>query len=489
MEGAGGRAMAQQSARAELQVIVAKDAQTAVLSIPANVFADQFTVDGLVAALKSAQVEITDSVLERLNQLVAEPPAAETAHRVTVAEATAPVHGKDGYVQWLIEEEHKPPIKEDGSISFYEQSAYTMVSAGQVIGQVIPPEPGQDGRDVLGKTIASKSGQEADLRLDETIVVNEAAEVVAQLDGVFMRVSGRPTIRQVLEVPGYVDFSTGNIDFHGDVIVRKGVRDLFVVRATGRIETRGLVEAATLDADGDIILAGGMAGRDHGLIRSQSNVIARHLSGTRLEVKGDLLFEKEMMGCDATVRGRVVSQQGSIIGGTLSGAHEIEVAVLGSPAGVETTIQLGSLPLLRARVRKLEEVVSQLGNLLKALVQQRDQLVATEKRLPRSVRDRLIKITEDIRTADEQRKEAQRKHDEAAELIKVLLSFKATISKMLHVGVIFGISRQPMRVHMDVLGPLEIRVAESGQVLVCPEGAAPIPIEKITRPYSPSAAA
>ncbi len=481
--------MAQHSARAELQVIVAKDALTADLSIPHNVCAEQFCVDGLTAALRSAGVEITDAVTARLAELVADPPACDASHRVTVAQAIQPEHGADGRVEWLIEEEHKPHIKPDGSISFYEQSAYTMVSAGQVIARIVPPEPGRPGRNVLGEPIPAKDGQPADVKLDETIIINDQAELVAQLDGVFMRERGRPTIRQILEVSGYVDFSTGNIDFHGDVVVRKGVRDLFKVRATGRIEVRGLVEAATLDCDGDLVLAGGVAGREHALIRSQSNIIARYLNGTRIEVQGDLLFEKEMIGCDALVRGRVVSQQGSIIGGTLAGAKGMEIAVLGSPAGVETTIQLGSLPLLRARVRKLEDVVNQLGHVLTALVQQREQLVAPSKRLPAATRERLIKVTEDIRTADEQRKEAQRKHDEAAALIETLLAYEATITKMLHVGVVFGISRQPMRVHMDVLGPLVIRIAESGQVLVCPQGAAPIPIEKITRPHRPAEAA
>lgn len=481
--------MGHDSARAELQVIVAKDALTAELSIPHNVCAEQFTVEVLVAALKSAQVEITEEVVAKLEQLVAEPPGSGKSHRVRVAEAVAPVHGIDGHIEWKIDEDRKPPVREDGSISFYDQSAYTMVQSGQIIGRVVPPTEGREGRDVLGNPIPAKRGQIADPKLDDTIVLNLDAELVAQVDGVFMRKGARPTICQVLEVPGYVDFSTGNIDFHGEVIIRKGIRDLFRVRSTGRIEVHTLVEAATLDCDGDIVLVGGMAGREQGCIKAGGNVVARHLNATRLDIKGDLHFEKEMIGCAAMVHGRVIAPQGSIIGGTLSGMKELEVGVLGSTAGVETIIQLNSLPLLRARVRKLDDLMAQSSRIIQALLQQREQLLATAKQLPPRVRDRLITVTEEIRATNDQMKEAQRERDELSTVIQTLLMFKASIATCLHVGTVFQVGRQPLRVFMDVLGPLRISVAESGQILVHPEDAAAMPLEKIARPHSTSSAA
>lgn len=486
--GPGGQAMGEPTTGGELQVIVDKDALCAELSIPNVICAEQFTVEALVEVLTSVQVEITDAVRTALEELVANPPGKDQPHRVKVAVAMAPIHGTDGHLEWLVEEEHRPPVQPDGSISFYEQSAYTMVSAEQIIGRIVPPTDGEEGRNVLGQPIPCKKGQPIDPRFDETIVVNGAAELVAQIDGVFLREGPRATIRATLEVPGYVDFSTGNIDFHGNVIVRKGVRDLFHIRSTGGIDIKGLVEAATLDCDEDLVLAGGMAGREHGLIRCKSNVIARHLNGTRLEVQGDLLFEKEMINCNATVRGSVKSPKGAIIGGTLDGARDLEVAVLGSSAGVDTTLQLGSLSLLRARVCKLDDVVQQLGYVLKALLQQREQLVPAAKRRQPGGLDRLAKVIDDIRNVDEQMKEAQRKRDEVAAQIEMLLAFKVTITGMLHAGVIFAISRQPLRVFMDVIGPLIITIAESGQVLVHPDGAAVIPIEKITRPHSATAA-
>ncbi len=57
-----------------------------------------------------------------------------------------------------------------------------------------------------------------------------------------------------------MDFSTGNIDFEGDVRVLKGIRDIFEVRATGNIEVGGLIEASTIDAGGSVFAKGGMAG-------------------------------------------------------------------------------------------------------------------------------------------------------------------------------------------------------------------------------------
>lgn len=479
--------MGHEIARAELQVIVAGDAQSAELSIPHHVGAEQFTVEALIAALKTAEVEITDAVVARLEELVADPPDRDQSHRVVVAEAVPPVHGVDGYVEWLVQEDHRPPQDVEGAIDFYALSAYTLVTQGQVIGRLVPPTEGREGRDVLGKPIAAKDGQSADLKLDDTIILNESSELVAQIAGVFARNGPRPTIHELLEVPEYVDFSTGNINFDGDVIVRKGVRDLFRVEATGRIEIRGLVEAAIIDCQGDIVLAGGMAGREHGRVIAAGHVIARHLSGTRLEVKGDLQIDKEMMGCHATVGGRVLCPQGSIIGGTLNCSREIVVATVGSPAGVETTIELESLALLRARARRLEDTIEHLGHVLQNLMREHESLKSRGSRLPPRSVTRLKALTDEVRKANEELKIAVTQRDETAALISTLTAFSATVTKCLHLGTVFAIGRRWLRVYMDVLGPLKLTIAESGQVLVHPEGAAAIPLEKITRPISAAA--
>lgn len=479
--------MGHEIARAELQVIVASDAQSAELSIPHNLGAEQFTVEALIAALKTADVEITDAVVRRLEELVAAPPAGDQPHRVVVAEATPPVHGTDGYVEWLVKEDHRPPQDVEGAIDFYALSAYTLVTQGQTIGRLVPPTDGREGRDVLGKPIEARNGQAAELKLDETIVLNESSELVAQIAGVFVRKGARPTIHKLLEVPDYVDFSTGNINFDGDVSVRKGVRDLFRVEATGRIEIRGLVEAAIIDCQGDIVLAGGMAGREHGRVIAAGNVIARHLSGTRLDVKGDLQVDKEMMGCHATVGGRVLCPKGSVIGGVLNTSREFLIAVLGSQAGVETTVELGSLPLLRAKARKLDDSIGQLCHVLQTLVREREPLVRQSKRPGSNVGARLKTLTVEIHKTNEELRTARHRRAETETLINNLIAFTGTVSKCLHVGTVFAIGRRLLRVYMDVLGPLQITIAESGQVVVHPEGAAAIPLDKLTRPLGAAA--
>jgi len=480
--------MGQPTAQAELQVIVAQDAQSAELSIPSTLSAEQFTVEALTAALKTAEVEITPAVIEALEQIIAAPKCEDAQPcRVVVARAIPPVHGVDGRVEWLVEEGHPPPVDEHGNLCFYDQSAFTMVTAEQVIGRVIPPTLEQDGRDVFGKPIASRKGLPADPKLDETIAVNEAAELVAMITGVFTNKGPKPTIREHLEVQGYVDFSTGNITFDGDVTVRGGMRDLFRLITTGRVEIRGLVEAATIECEGDLLLAGGMAGREHGLIRAGGNVVARHLNATRLIVKGDLQIDKEMIGCQANVGGRVLCPKGSIIGGVLNTPREFLIAVLGSQAGVETTVELGSLPLLRAKARKLDDSISQLSHVLQTLVREREPLVKQSKRPGSNVGARLKSLTDEIHKTNEELRVARHQREDTETLINTLVAFTGTVSKCLHMGTVFAIGRRSLRVYMDVLGPLQITIAESGQVVVHPEGAAAIPLDKLTRPVSAAA--
>lgn len=62
-----------------------------------------------------------------------------------------------------------------------------------------------------------------------------ASGLIATMDGHLEYSNGAFYVRPVLEIRGDVDYSTGNIDFIGDVQIAGDVRENFSVRATGSI--------------------------------------------------------------------------------------------------------------------------------------------------------------------------------------------------------------------------------------------------------------
>lgn len=106
---------------------------------------------------------------------------------------------------------------------------------------------------------------------------------------------------ELYEVPGFVDFSTGNIDFEGSVHVRQGIRDRFEVKATGSIIVDGLVEGATIHCGGDFTAHQGMVGKERGLLFVKGNADVGYLNNVKAEIIGNLTVRRELMNCDLVI--------------------------------------------------------------------------------------------------------------------------------------------------------------------------------------------
>ncbi|MBK7819437.1 MAG: DUF342 domain-containing protein [Sphingobacteriaceae bacterium] len=71
-----------------------------------------------------------------------------------------------------------------------------------------------------------------------------------------------------------VDYSTGNVDFSGDNYCRWNGCDNFTLRTKGSLVIKKSVGRVFLYADRDIVLSGGVMGRNGGVIESKADVYA-----------------------------------------------------------------------------------------------------------------------------------------------------------------------------------------------------------------------
>ena len=70
-----------------------------------------------------------------------------------------------------------------------------------------------------------------------------------------------------MEIDGNVDYAVGSINYVGDVHVHGDVLSGFSIQAMGDITVDGVVEACTIEAGGDLVVAKGIAGSDQAIIR------------------------------------------------------------------------------------------------------------------------------------------------------------------------------------------------------------------------------
>ncbi len=435
-----------------IRVMLGARASSAELVVPALADPGPVTRDACLLALAQAEIPVTPEVERRVDEALSRL-APNTELRVVVAEARPPEHARDGFVRWHVGPEADPPVATDATetdadtdadasdtdtdvqIDHYARTSYVMVSEGQTLGEIVPPTEPVDGCDVKGRPLPGKRGRAAKFRHDETIEMREDGAIVALAEGVLSTTLGRWGVRDYLQIPGYVDFSTGNIDFSGDIEVVRGVRDCFTVRAEGNLEVQGLIEAAHLHTRGSLHARGGVAARERGTLTTGGDLTAKYLDGATVDVGGTMRVLREIINCDCTVHGDVESPNATLIGGRLTGVGRIRVATAGSPAGVTTDLVLGRVPRLEA---KLGECV----RLIEQVARQRES--APEGTPERQRMDERVRQLEETRARIREMIESERTID-------------VWVSLVIHAGTRFVLDGVALRLREDVHGPVLIQ--------------------------------
>jgi hypothetical protein len=389
------------------------------------------------------------------------PPGQE--RRVEIARGKPPTHALHGSVNW-----NRPATAEAGSSTeqaegdaaastdHYQRTAYQMVKAGDVLGVLVPPTAGEDGVDVTGRTLAARTGKPVRLRLDDSILADAKGNLIAQRDGVLTITKDRATVGELLEIDGFVDFSTGHVDFAGEVCVHKGVRDLFRVTAAGGITVHGLVESSTLESGASIVARGGMAGRGKGQLLCKGDLDARYISGYFCMIGGSLRFDREIIDSTIEVGGSVASANGSVIGGCLTAVGSVQVGTLGGSSGSQTRVVVGSVPSLEPRLNKLEMLIAELTERQRKGQDELRQLTRPGRRLGGSEKERTTELTFQMQTDLCALGKAEAARERLRQVIDGLSTIDVTVASEVHPGVVFRCGTREFRVRDRLKGPIRI---------------------------------
>jgi uncharacterized protein (DUF342 family) len=303
-----------------------------------------------------------------------------------LAEGTPPVEGCHGEFIW--DESYDAPAValEDERIDYRTINTIRTVEQDRSIGIITPPDPGQPGIDVHGNQLQPKKRVEAInlqacVRLAEdgkTVIAEEAGQVILEGSKLY--------IRPVLDINGDVDYESGNVDATSDVNVRGTVRDLFEVISQKSIVVGGAVEAARVEAVGDVDVHGGILGRGKGTVQAGGLISAKFCNEASLRAEGGIVIGKEVINCRVHTRGKVLAQRAAVIGGEVFAREGAEVYTMGSDASIPSRINVGTHPDVLRRARqlhaeseKLQHVVDKIRNLVNPLMDDVQRVSATRK--------------------------------------------------------------------------------------------------------------
>jgi uncharacterized protein (DUF342 family) len=300
---------------------------------------------------------------------------------VVAAEGTYPLNGRDAYIQYNFEtDQSKISIREDssGRVDFKDLNIIKNVVENQPLARKIPAEWGSPGSTVTAKTIPAKSGKDIPLPLGKNVHLgDDGVTIIADMNGQVVLAGGKINVEPVYTVQGGVNLKTGHIIFLGTVIINGNVEDGFSVKAAGNIEVNGTVEKAELDAEGDVIVHQGIAGKGGGIVRAGHSIWARFIENSVIEAGNMVVVSDGIINSQVDAYKRIVCQgkRAHIVGGRLRAMEEINAKIIGSPmGGAETICEVGIDPQKKnelaaitetntALARELEEIQAALKTL------------------------------------------------------------------------------------------------------------------------------
>ncbi|MBN2655470.1 MAG: FapA family protein [Spirochaetales bacterium] len=304
-----------------------------------------------------------------------------------VARGIEPVHGQDGYIKYLFEiDPHKVKlkIKDDGKVDFKELNLIQNVIKGQPLAKKIPPELGKNGKNIYGTPIKARDGKDIQIGLGKNVTIAQNGELaVAEESGQVLLSKGKISVETVMVISGDVNTSTGNINALGTVVIKGNVEDGFEVTAQGTIEVLGFVGKSKLTSGGDIVVKQGInggEGDDSGMIKAQKSVWASFITNATVESGSNVIVSDGIVNSKVDANSKILCQgkRAKIVGGHVRAAEEVNAAVLGSPHGAETIIEVGYDPKTKEEIEKfeaeqktIEEKLDELGRNIQGLLKQK----------------------------------------------------------------------------------------------------------------------
>ncbi|MBZ0092641.1 MAG: FapA family protein [Sulfuricellaceae bacterium] len=298
--------------------------------------------------------------------------AAERADNVLIAAGRAAQHGQDGYLQNLLPsaKERRPKVDVFGKADYRDLGEIPVVQEGDALMRKIPPTLGEPGETVLGQVIPATPGKQAMFaaNLSGTRVSSADPDLLlAAITGQPVMVSNGVKVEPTFVVRT-VTVASGNIDFDGTVKVLEDVQSGMLIRATGDVHIGGTVEMATIDAGGDIVVAGGVVGRSDqrgeldestaSLIQCSGSFSARFVQNARIQASNsiyvdDVVMQSHLAAGNQVIVGKSPANKGCIMGGLTQAALLVQAFVLGAPAYPRTRVEVGVTPRVHDRLREL----------------------------------------------------------------------------------------------------------------------------------------
>ncbi len=253
--------------------------------------------------------------------------------------------------------ETRPEKKEgkDAPVDYYAQCWLLTIGEGQAIGVIEPAQPAVDGVDVFGNPIFIDD-KPREVKLGAGVNMGpDGRTVYATWSGLVLFKDDTLAVDDVIKIDGDVDFNSGSLDVAADIIVKGTVRDLFNIKTTKSLSVGGTIESNEVEAGGNVVVLGGIVGKDKGSVSAGGQIVCKFCDGSTLKAHGDITIDKEAVRSDVHTMARLIVPHGAVIGGRCYAHGGAEAKEIGSEAEVPTHVTIGVDPVILAQASRADQ--------------------------------------------------------------------------------------------------------------------------------------
>lgn len=409
---------------------------------------EELTAADFLQFLKSHQIMY--GIDEQLLRAICENPGQFSGKRITIAKGDPPVDGIDAKIELRIKGStgHSKPMETDqGRVDFRNIDNVTNVKAGELLLVKTPATTGTPGMTITGQRIEAKPGKNHPIKIGKNVVLDQSGlNLYSVIDGqISITEKERVNVFPVYEVNGDVDYSVGNIDFIGTVVIRGNVLAGFNVKAGGDIRVLGEVEGAELEAAGNIEIRAGIVAQGKGSIKAGNNVIANFINQANVYAMNDVIVAQSIMHSNIKADHHVIcrSGKGLIVGGRIQAGEKIEVNIIGNTMSTPTTLEVGIMPDLINEYNSIKQQITQLQTDLESAskgIALLERQLAIQKSLTQDKQELRIKLTNLIMTIERKLPELEARKLEIEESLEMVNQARIDVYHNAYPGtkLIFG---------------------------------------------------
>lgn len=363
---------------ANIIITIDQDEMGATAKVSASQGGKNLTAKDILKAAQDVGVKkgFSKDELIKLAHLAAneKPPNSVT---LQIATGKLAINGKDAIVKPLVESAQsrvlRPKKRDDGSVDMRDLGDIICVKIGDPLAEKIPLTAGKEGYTVTANALIPEPGNDVELTPGDGTAISSKNEniLISKKVGLPKFIPNGMEVDEVYKIKN-VNIASGNINFTGSVFIDGDVNEGMKVIASGDVTVGGFVESATIEAGGDITIAGGIIGHKHDIeknkitdvnmsvnVKAKGNIFAKYCQYAHIHCGGNIRIENQLLHSIIDVRGNLKvgteeKANGKLIGGMINAGKYVTAGIIGAKAGSHTIISFN---------QKIDKIKEQLNNI------------------------------------------------------------------------------------------------------------------------------